>query len=189
MKKICKNGFKISSVDKKALEHYLIVSPNKWCKDALNGMINKSIKTILNDWYEVYKSKQETSVSTDYTIIIPGIINMEEFTPYKHNSPQSPKISRMEPQAEEILEEGFDVEDHEELALKAYYNDPEATLKYFIENKIYLRRKAFVKEEENKMINDPNITEIPAKQDDFINMVCSKPEYKNRAEREAELIL
>ena len=184
MKKLCSSGYKASSVDKKALEHFLLVTPKKWSDDALKGMINKSVKTLMRDYFEIYKSKQQTSVSADIAVIIPGIVAMDEFKSYYHDVPQTPIVDRKEVANEEIWSGGFDVEDYEEIALRAFYSDPEAMLRYFMENKIYQRRKAFVKEKETTLIKDPSITEIPSKQDDFINLVCSKPGYKNRAQSE-----
>jgi len=198
MKKLNSKGYKISSCDKKALEHYLLISPSEWAKNALAGMTNKAIKTILNDYYEIYKEKQVDSVLADYAVIIPGIIAMEEFNAYNcktpdtfdgKNPPKEKKINRKEAVSEEIWANGFDIEDHEELALQAFYEDPEAMLDWFMTNKIYQRRKAFVKEKEAEMLKDPEVTEIPAHQDDLINCVCAKPGYKNRCESEAEAIL
>jgi len=187
MKKLCSSGFKISNPDKKALEHYLLVPAKQWTSDALRGMINKAVKTILRDWFEMYKSKQTDTVSADKAVIIPGIIAMEEFTPYNHDVPETPLVDRKEVASEEIWEGGFDVEDYEEMALKAFYSDPEAMLAYFMENKIFQRRKAFIKEHEAQLLNDPETKTIPAKQDDFINMVCTKQGYLNRSQRENEL--
>ena len=36
------------------------------------------------------------------------------------------------------------------------------------------------------MLADKSVTSLPEKQDDFINLVCAKADYKNRAELEAE---
>jgi len=186
MKTLCSTGYKVSSVDKKALEYYLLVTPKKWSQDALKGMINKSVKTIMRDYFEIYKSKQTGSIPADYATVIPAIIAMEEFKPYNYAVPQTPIVERIELANEEIWEGGFDVEDYENTALEAFYSDPQAMLMYFMENKVYQRRKAFVKEQEKGFFDRQEA--IPAKQDDFINLVCAKPEYKNRAEREAEML-
>ena len=186
MKKLCNLGFRISNADSKALEHYLLTSPKVWAQGAINGMINKAIKTILRDWFEIYKAKQTESVSADIKVIIPGILAMDEFRSYNYKIPETPLVDRKEARSEEIWEGGFDVEDHEELALRAFYSDPEAMLSYFMENKCYQRRKAFVKQHEATMLADKSVTSIPAKQDDFINLVCAKAGYKNRAAKEAE---
>ena len=188
MKKLCSQGLKISSSDNKALEHYLLTTPGEWLQGALNGMKNKAIKTILRDWFETYKAKQTDSVSADIAVIIPGIIAMKEFTAYNYDVPETPIVQRKEIPSIEIWEGGFDVEDYELQALQAYYADPEAMLEYFMENKIYQRRKAFIKENEQKLLKDPEVTSIPSKQDDFISLVCSKVDYKNRSQIEAELL-
>ena len=187
MKKLNAKGFKISSVDKKAFEHYVLVSMRSWSKDALTGMINKSVKTILRDYYELYKSKQAETVSTDLNVVIPGILAMEEFKPYNYDSlVLEGEVKRKQPRNEEIWSGGFDVEDYEELALKAFYKDPEEALEAFMENKIYQRRKRLVEEEQQKIFSKKEKKSLPKEQDDFIDMVCNEPGYKNRVARDAE---
>ena len=187
MQKLCSSGYKASSVDKKALSHYLLITPKKWTEDALKGMINKAVKTIRRDYFELYKSKQQTTVSANMAVIIPGIIAMDEFKPYNYSVPETVVIDRIEIESEEIWTGGFDVEDFEKQALDAFYANAEGMLQFYMDNKIYQRRKAFVREKETAMLNDPEVTEIPSRQDDFINMVCAKPGYKNRAAAEAAL--
>ena len=187
MKKINSSGFKISNTDHKALNHYLIVSPNQWAKDALRGMISKSIKTILTDYLEKYKSIQTGNISAELSVLIPAIISMPEFKPYKVETPEKMNVERKQPQSIEIWENGFDIEDYEHAALNAYYDNPEEMLEWFMENKIYQRKKALVKEAESIMLKDPNIKEIPSKHDDMIDLITSKTDYKNRAALDAEI--
>ena len=94
MKTLCTKGYKISQADNKALAEYLLTTPKAWADSALKGMINKAVKTILKDWFEVYKEKQTDSVSASLAVIIPGIIAMEEFTPYKIQTPELPIVKR-----------------------------------------------------------------------------------------------
>lgn len=187
MKKICSSGFRISAPDRKALEEYLLKSPRTWADSALKGMINKAIKSIMKDWFEIYKSKQSEDITADYAIIISGIIAMEDFKPYNVQTPAIPQVTRKEASSEEIWENGFDIDDYEDMALRAFYKDPEEMLRYYMKNKIYLRRKAFIKDHEKKFFETKQ--NIPKDQDDFINNVCAKPEYKKRSVREEEKIL
>jgi len=184
MQTLNSQGFRVSSVDRKALEAYLLDTPREWAEKALKGMINKSVKTIMRDYFDLYKSKQTGTIPADYATVIPAIVAMEEFKPYKIQTPPIPTVERTELASEEIWENGFDVEDYENTALEAFYSDPQAMLRYFMENKIHARRKAFVKEQEQGFFQRQEA--IPAKQDDFINLVCAKPGYKNRADSEAE---
>ncbi|KKK90568.1 hypothetical protein LCGC14_2721700 [marine sediment metagenome] len=182
MKKLCKHGFKVSSVDEKALQHYLLVTPLKWSQDALIGMINKAVKTIMRDWFEKYKETQTGNITADYSVIIPAIVSMTDFKISKLQIPESCTIKRTEKPSKEIWEGGFDIEDYEEMALFAMYEDPEAMLDWFMENKIYQRRKAFVKEKEMQFINEKK--PFPANQDDFIDFACNEAGYKNRKQSE-----
>lgn len=182
MKKLCAQGYKASLADTKALSHYLLVNPSDWGINALKGMINKATKTIIRDYYEIYKAKQVDTVSTDYAVIIPAIVAMEEFEPYNISSPESITINRKGARSEEVWLNGFDIEDWEEVALKGYYKDPEASLTWFMDNKIYQRRKAFVKEEQAKYLGKSET--IPSQEDDFIDFVTAKVGYKTRAQNE-----
>jgi hypothetical protein len=193
MRNILTNGFKISNADQKALDHYLLVTPKKWAQDALAGMINRAIKTIIKDYFEIYKSKQIGSVASDPATIIPIIIAMPEFKRYnnqtptafdKHDKGDLDYIQRDEPANKEIWQGGFNVEEHEHQALTAFYQDYEAYLTWTMNNKVYRRKNAFIKEHQQEMIR--NGESIPAKHDAFINHVTSKANYKNRTQREAD---
>ena len=118
-------------------------------------------------------------------VIMPGIIAMAGFKPYNIETPSVPNIIRKEPANIEIWEGGFQVEDYEEAALRAYYADPETMLKYFMESKVYARRKAFVKTYETSFFERQEA--IPLQEDDYINSVCSRVDYKTRIERDEEV--
>jgi hypothetical protein len=184
MKKLCADGYKISSVDTHALDKYLLVTPSEWARSALDGMINKSLKIIVKDYYDLYKSKQTTTVSTEMAVVIPGILEMPEFKKYNVKTPPLPIVQRTEAPTTEVWSGGFDVQDYENDALIAYYEDPEAILKYFMENKIYQRRKAFMKKYIDIKMKDVSTTEMPKEEDAFINQIVAEPEYKTRAEEE-----
>jgi hypothetical protein len=117
---------------------------------------------------------------------------MSEFKPYNYQTPQSfDKIEKgdldyIQGDEElnlEIWANGFDLEDYELLALNAYYEDPEAQLEWFMSNKLYRRKNAFVKEHEKEMIKKKE--SYPARHDAFINHITSNPTYKSRKTHEA----
>jgi len=195
MKKICNKGFKASHADRKAFAHYVLKSETEWSEDALAGMKNKAIKTIMRDYFEIYKSKKTGNITSDLAILIPAIIAMEEFKPYNYQTPTKfdkfdkndpEEIQRDETPSLEIWEGGFDIEDYEEAALNAFYENPEQQLNWFMNNKIYRRKIAFVKEKEKELLNKGE--SFPSRHDAFINYITSKPEYKDRAAREAQNI-
>lgn len=188
MKKICSTGFKASSVDKKALEHYLLTTPKEWAEAALKGLINKSVKTIVKDYVEIFKKKNPDTIPATLHQLIPLLISMPEFKNYDNEASEKGKADRLEPANIEIWAGGFDIEDYEYDALYAFFKDPEETLRDYMENKIFARKNAMVKESQTKMINDPNVVTIPSRQDDLINLVVGDKDYKNRAAKEAELI-
>lgn len=185
MKTINAAGFKISNVDQKALDHYLNITARTWAENALAGLINKSSKTILRYYFDLYKAQQVGDIVMDMSIIIPAIIAMPEFKPYNIDIPETPEIDRTEVADIEIWENGFDIEDWQEQALNAYYSNAQGYMNYLMTNKIKLRRDAFVKEHCQSMFK--NKETAPANQDDFINYVCAKQEYKDRIQRDEEL--
>jgi len=185
MKNICTNGFKCSGADKKALEYYLLDTPKEWAKKSLDGMINKAVKTIMKDWIETLKKNSGDSIPATKSEIITAITVMEEFKHYYNEATEKGKAEREEAATIEIWSGGFNIEDYEFEALGVFYKDPEQTLRDFMENKITLRKKAFVKEHQTQLINDPSVSSIPSKQDSLINLVTGKPGYKNRTQKKS----
>ena len=186
MKKFCLTGFKVNNADKKALENYLLDTPKEWAQKALLGMINKAVKTIIRDYLDVYKSKGFETVPATYSELITALISLDEFKPYKRQATEKRKPARKEAASEEIWSGGFNIEDWQEAALNAYYDNPEQVLIDYMENKISLRKAAFVKEWTTRLMNDAEVTEIPTHDDDLIETSIARPEYKNRATRYAE---
>lgn len=187
MKNLCSTGFKISGADQKALAEFLLETPKEWAEKALKGMINKAVKTILREWIERYKVQAGDSISAKIEELIPAIIQMAEFIPYNREATEKNQASREEVADIEVWTGGFDIEDYEEIALNAFYADPEQVLRDYMENKIAKRKEAFVKQYQTVLMNEPETTTIPTKADDMINLITARPEYENRAEREVDL--
>jgi len=184
MKKICAKGYKISEEDQKALDEYLMTPFKEWIENALIGMVNKAIKTIMRDWFVEYKKTQKKAIAADLSVIIPAIVALPNFKPYNTQTPEFTTIDRNVPVSKEVISGGLDIEDYQKVALDAYYANPEEILDWFINNKIHMRRKAFVEMYENELIKDPKIKTIPANQDDLINLVTSNKNYKTRKQKE-----
>lgn len=55
-----------------------------------------------------------------------------------------------------------------------------------IAGKINKCKTRFIREWQKKLMADPDVESIPANEEDFINLVISRPDYKTRAEREPE---
>ncbi len=47
-------------------------------------------------------------------------------------------------------------------------------------------KKRFIREWQQKLMADPEVDTIPANEEDFIELVTSRPDYKNRVERDEE---
>jgi hypothetical protein len=178
MKNICSSGFKISNSDQKVLDHYLLVTPRKWAEDALLSMINKAIKTIIRDWFGTYKNSKAGNIPADISVIISEIVQLNNFKNYNIPSMENRKPQRKQPVSNEIWEGGFNIEDYEYEALVVFYKDHEQTLRDLMDNKIALRKKAFVKEHEEKLIKGPSVTEMPQKDDDLVDLITADPNYK-----------
>lgn len=196
MKTICSSGFAISLSDKKAWDNYLLEDPATWTLKALKGLINKATKTIIKDWLEVYKAQAVGNISAKPEVLIPAIIAMDEFSPVKLEDETAVKCYNREATEKRcsctkeaktvsVCAGGFQIEDYEDLALRAFYIDPEEALKDYFYNKIALRRKAFIEDSNKKLMADKTVDEFPADNDALINFVCARPDYKTRAECEA----
>jgi hypothetical protein len=184
MKKLCADGYKISSVDAHVLAEYLLFTPLEWTQKALASMIYKSQTLIIRKYFDLYKSKQSGMISTEKAIIIPAILAMTEFKKFDYEIP-IPALIRKEVPSIEIWPDGFDIQDYVYDALYGFYKDPEAHLKFFITEKIVNTRKEFIKQ--YTQIKMQTETPIEKEEEDFINQIVSEPGYKTRAEEEVEV--
>ena len=48
-------------------------------------------------------------------------------------------------------------------------------------------KKRLIREWHPKLMADADVTSIPASEEDFINMVTSRPDYKDRVQRDKEM--
>lgn len=182
------SGFKISSLDKKALENDLLVTPQKWIQDALNGMINKAVKTLLRNHLEEYK-KTCASLDTDYKDLIPKLLTSPSYVPSsKLSLSESITLNRKEATTIEILPEGLTIEPWQAMALNAYYENYQEHLQWLINNKINACRKRFVKEWQEKFFKSKELKTIPSDEDEMITLAVAHKDYKNRQTREAEAL-
>ena len=96
------------------------------------------------------------------------------------------KPNRKQPRNEKILANGIDIEDHEYVASCAYWEDPEQLIVDLLDNKIARCKERFVQEWRFKLMKDSSVTEIPVDDDDLIELVVKRPDYKNRLQRQQE---
>ena len=52
--------------------------------------------------------------------------------------------------------------------------------------KINKCKKRFIREWQHKLMADPKVDTIPATEEDFVNTVISRPDYRNRKQRDRE---
>jgi len=176
-------GHKISDSDQKAFDHFYGNTPNDWTRSALKGMINKAKKNIIRVWFDYYRSKQTKEISMDPAILIPAIIAMDGFHSGKYDPDEKRSPERVESQTIEIWADGFEIEDWEDLALKAFYKDPIAMLKYFLENNIAICKKDLYE----AIKKDKSYTTISPIIDEAIQTHVSKVEYKTAYEEPIEI--
>jgi hypothetical protein len=115
---------------------------------------------------------------------VPQIIALRAYKPLNSQVAALSAIQRKEPRTIEICPLGIEVLEYEALALDSYYEDIEAQLRWFLENKVYACRNRLVKEWYTKVMSDKRIDTVPSNQDDFISYIYSQADYKNRSVRE-----
>lgn len=84
------------------------------------------------------------------------------------------------------LEITVNISDDEVACLKNDLLDIDDWVQKAVTGKINRCRKRFVREWQPKLFADPAATTMPAKEDAFISAVLARPDYKDRAAREAE---
>jgi len=83
----------------------------------------------------------------------------------------------------------MELTDADKIYLKHWLFDDEGIIKWIvgaIKGKVNKRKKKFFLEWQQKLMADPSVDSIPANEDDFRNMVISRPDYKDRKQREEE---
>ena len=78
------------------------------------------------------------------------------------------------------------ISDTDLLALKNDLLDTDQWVQGAVNGKVAACRKRMVSTWQPVLFNDPSVTSIPATQDEFIQAVVARADYKNRADIEAE---
>ncbi len=76
----------------------------------------------------------------------------------------------------------------EEACLRNDLMDIEDWVQKAVRGKINQCRKRFIREWQPKLMADPNVTDMPADEQRFIDAVLSRDDYMNRVDREAAAI-
>lgn len=82
----------------------------------------------------------------------------------------------------------IDINDTDMIALNNDLLDVNDWIQGAVDGKINSCRKRMIAEWQPILFNDPDVTSIPATQDEFIAVVVAREDYKNRAERDAEIL-
>ena len=80
------------------------------------------------------------------------------------------------------------ISDLDKKILEDQLMDIQKWLQGAIDGKTNSVKKRLVKSEIERMVGDPTITSVPASHDDIVTAYFSQEGYKNRAEREADLL-
>jgi len=80
------------------------------------------------------------------------------------------------------------ISDLEKKILEDQLTDIQEWLQAAIDGKINSIKKRLVKSEIDRLVNDPSVTNVPATPDAIVAAYFDLEGYKNRAEREAELL-
>lgn len=79
----------------------------------------------------------------------------------------------------------INISDADEACLKSDLLDIDAWVRKAVEGKIGNSRKRLIREWQPKLMADPAVTDMPANEQRFVDMVLARPDYKNRVAREA----
>ena len=78
------------------------------------------------------------------------------------------------------------ISDAEEACLMNDLLDVDAWVQSAVEGKINKCKKRFIREWYPKLMADPTVTDMPADEQRFIDVVLARPDYKDRAARDAD---
>ena len=80
------------------------------------------------------------------------------------------------------------ISDLDKKILEDQLMDIQEWLQGAIDGKTNSVKKRLVKSEMERLVNDPTITSVPASPEDIVTAYFAQEGYKNRAEREADLL-
>ena len=190
MKKLLKDGFLMSRADRLAVANDLLESLEEWAHKGpkhtvtykpVKELLKKDLDKLIDKKNKEGKNLPANEIDCINELCAIGLSNKK----FKGDNLVKPK--RKQPRDEKILTEGIDIEDHEYLAACNYWEDPEQLIIDLMDNKIARCKERFVKEWRMKLMQDPSVSEIPSEDDDLIELVVLRPDYKNRVQREAEV--
>jgi len=189
MKKILENGYSMSATDKIAVDNDLIGGLEAWAMKGPKNFVTvkpvKILKTKFGEKLKAAKVKEELPMPATDAGLVSEIIAMEDFEEKKTMPTNLMKPNGKREKNIAILENGIDIEDHEELATNAIWESPDDVIKDLLDNKIAKCRERFVKQWTQKLIDDPETTAFPADEDEFIEFVALRDDYKSREQRES----
>ncbi|MFQ5685061.1 MAG: hypothetical protein ACE5GV_00225 [Candidatus Scalindua sp.] len=166
------NGIKINSEDLVVFQKTCDKTADEWLSNAIDGLLNRSKKTILKDYLNLYR-EGHSAIPADYSLLFPLLIGMPEFKPYNYKYPENETPNRKYSCDITVLDGGKIIQDWEKQILDNYYSDLDVTLIEMFENKIEKRRKEFIRIYLPKLIDDPSVTDIPSDDDDLIQLIIA----------------
>ena len=190
MKKLLKDGYFMSRADRLAIENDLVDTLEEWAmKGPYFHMTGKPVKAMkakgMNKLLEAKAISKEAMPANDISLVS-QIKALPEFKSEKHQGGVLKTPDRSQIRDEKILANGMDIEDHENEACISYWSNPEDYLMSLLDNKIACCKERMIKQWTAKFIKDPTIESFPSDVDELIEFIVARPEYKNRAQQEAE---
>lgn len=85
-----------------------------------------------------------------------------------------------------ILQNGLEVADADLMCLEADLENVEQWVKDAVKGKINNCKKRLLRNEVPKLLYDPEVQTIPANEAELVQLIVSRPGYKNKAQRVAE---
>jgi len=185
MTTICSSGYLLSSVDILVFNDYCLGTPREWLETAIKGLVNKATKTIIKDYQSQYVVG-EIAPTTEEELAL-DIIDQDYFTNYNNTIYDLIEATRQNERDTESLSDGIELTDNGYAILSAFYKDIEQTAYDLLENKIALRKNAFIKDHYTSLeITVGSL--LGSGLDSSITSITSEVDYKNREERDVEEI-
>lgn len=190
MQTILSSGYMMSRADRLAVADILVTTLENWALSGLKDYISyNQVSSLKRKWMaKLIETKEaaEENVPTDDQTIITDIMLLPDFVGESRPPISYKAVNRTQARDEQILSSGINIENYEYAAASAELNTPETWAESLIESKISRCRELCVQYWQSVFDNDPSIESYPSNEDAFIEFVVARPEYKNRAEREAE---
>lgn len=189
------NGIKITETEYQCLLH-VEADPEKWLKDAIVEKARLRKEALINEWRpKLFADSNVNDIPADASALAKIIIARPDCksraqlcveageSPYRHNLDRFNAQTRSGAMVTLFLG-GITIDDLDCDCILAYVQDLDDWVLGALLGHINRGKKKMIREWQPILFADPNVSSMPANEDQLIKMIVNRLDYRTLAERE-----